>query len=315
MSNKPLLVNHFARVPVPPPYEHRGACVHSFSLAAPLQSLQKLCDAWFDEASSGAVTYTVILPTLFVLVANIAEVQPGDPTHADLGITSEIDVGLWLLALRTKPFSSVPRWIPVRLLVDSADAVVVGREVFGFPKELGRMTIPSTAPSAGPFVVQGFVTPAPNRHMAWRDVINIRSVAPIGPAEPVWASIEEATQAVVSDLVGQMDFGLVSGLISAAAMSAGFRPGLFPFAFLKQFMAIDQPERACHQSIVEAQSSLRAFKRGGFTRERYEIQISSYHTHPFHQFLGIAQGWQPVGRAIWSEFDFMVEAGTVLHEA
>lgn len=315
MSTKPSLIQHFARVPAPPPYEHRGASVHSFSLSAPLQSLQDLCDAWFDKASGSAVRYTVLLPKLFVMVANIAEVQPGDPAHADLGITSEIDVGLWLLALRTWPFSPVPRWIPVRLLVDSADAVVVGREVFGFPKEMGRMNIPSTAPSAGPFDVQAFVTPAAYQRMAWKDVINIRSVGPAGPVGSVWATVDEATQAVVDELLAQMDFGWISGLIPAAAMRAGFRPGLFPFAFLKQFMAIDAPDEACHQSIVEAQSRLLAFRRGGFTRERFEVLITSHHTHPFHQFLGITPGWQPVGRAIWSDFDFMVEAGSVLHQS
>src|SRR5689334_483558 len=118
-TSQPPLVHHLARVCVPPPYVHRGVKVHAFPIEVARARLQDLCDAWFAAPSGGTVRYRALLSVVFLIVVNIDEIAPGSPAHADEGRTPEIDLGLWTLVARTEPFSLVPRWLPLRLLVDS----------------------------------------------------------------------------------------------------------------------------------------------------------------------------------------------------
>lgn len=312
-TSPPPLVRHLARVPVPPPYVHRGVTIHSFSVPAPRERLQALCDAWFKEPTKGEVCYRPLLSQIFVLAANIDEIQPGNPQYAGMGRTSEVDVGLWALVVRTQPFSLVPRWLPIRLLVDSADAVVVGREVYGFQKEQGRLIVPAVAPSPGPFVVQANVTEAEGDRLAWKEMIRVEAVGePVPAGPPDWNTLEQATEAFREFLLARSD-GAKEG-IAVDATVASLSLGLPPFAFLKQVMAADGTDRACYQAVLEGHASLLKFRRGGFTPDQYQLQISSYYSHPFESILGIGGQTQSVGRAVWAQFDFTVNEGTVLHE-
>jgi hypothetical protein len=306
------MVRHLARAPVPPPYMHRGVSIHSFSVPVPGGALQALCDAWFKESTGGEVCYRPLLDRVFVLSANIDEIQPADPAYADMGIASEQDVGLWALVVRTTPFAPVPRWLPIRLFVDSADAVVVGREVYGFQKEQGRLVVPPGAPSAGPFVVEANVTQAPGDHLAWKQILRIDPVGAPGPAQAGWQSIGEVAQAFYEFLVSEALDAKDPFVLDLVA--AGLSLDLPPFAFLKQMMAVDGTDRACYQAVLESDSRLVTFRGGGFTAQRYTLQLTSTYSHPFEQYLGIDGKPIDVGRAVWAQFDFSVNAGSVLHE-
>ena len=109
----PRYVQHGSRSMPPPPYVHRGAKVHSFAVGAERDLVQQLCDIWFKEASGGAIEYRVLSRWLFVVCVNIDSVASDHPDYRDSGHMSEIDIGIWALVVRTKPFSLWPRWLPV----------------------------------------------------------------------------------------------------------------------------------------------------------------------------------------------------------
>lgn len=307
----PPMVRHLARAPVPPPYLHSGVSIHSFSVPVPGEKLQALCDAWFKESTGGAICYRPLLNRVFVLSANIEEIQPANPVFAGMGRTSEQDVGIWALVVRTKPFTPEPRWLPIRLLVDSADAVVVGREVYGFQKEQGRLAVPLDAPSAGPFTVQASVTLSAGDRLAWKEILRIESTGAAAPPASDWKSIEEASAAFLRFLTAEATDVLDE--IGLAAAAAGLALGLPPFAFLKQVMAVDGTDRACYQAVLEGYSKLIRFRRGGFTPNRYTLQFTSTYSHPFEDILGIDAVARDVGHAVWAQFDFLVDEGKVLY--
>lgn len=114
--------------------------------------------------------------------------------------------------------------------------------------------------------------------------------------------------------MGLVELGPLAAL-SAAAVRATFTPGPFPFAFLKQIMDAQRTDRTCYLAIVEAHSRLETFRRGGSTHDEFEVRITSHHTHPLQGALGIASGqWHSVGCGIWSDFDFLVDAGSNVYE-
>jgi hypothetical protein len=315
-TRQPPLVHHLARVCVPPPYIHRGVKVHAFPIGVGRDRLQDLCDAWFAGPSSGALRYRALLSAVFIVAVNIDEIAPGNPAHADEGRTPEIELGLWTLAARTEPFSPVPRWLPLRLLVDSADAVVVGREVYGFPKEFGRCNVPSTAPSRGPFAAAGHVTPTPGGVMTWSDVLRVEPThaAPL-PRPAVWHTIEEANVAWQLWLATHLDPGAVDAA-TRQSMIAAASLQLLPFLFLKQTISESGQDSSCYQAVVEASPSLRVFRLGGVNPDSFRAQVYSYPSHPFASVLGIRSGtWLDVGHGIWADLDFTMGEGRVLFEA
>lgn len=314
-TSQPPLVHHLARVCVPPPYSNRGVKVHGFPIAVERDRLQDLCDAWFAAPSGGAVRYRALLSAVFILVVHIDEIAPENPAHADEGRTPEIDVGLWTLVARAEPFSLVPRWLPLRLLVDSADAVVVGREVYGFPKELGRCDVPPSAPSRGPFAVAGNVTPYPGDVMRWSDVLRVEPTdAPPLPRPAVWRTITEANVAWQLWLSTHLDPAVFDvetrqSMIKAASLQ------LLPFLFLKQTIAASGRDSTCYQAVIEASPSLRVFRLGGVNPASFRAQVSSYQSHPFESVLGIPSGaWLDVGHGIWADLDFTMGEGNVLFD-
>ena len=309
-ATPPRYVQYGSRLMPPPPYVHRGAKVHSFAVSADLALVQQLCDVWFKEPSGGAIEYRVVSPWLFVVCVNIDRVGSDHPDYQDSGYMSEIDIGIWALVLRTKPFSLLPRWLPIQLFVDSAPAAFVGREVYGFPKQLGRFTVPGNAPASGPFRIKGFVVPTPNSAAAWKDVIGIRPI--VGSADDnvaTWSTLEEAYDA----LIERLGSSLVSDTFpTAKRLRQAFAIWSIPMVFLKQFLDVHDTTAASYQGIVEAEAGILAFRRGGFTPSRFELNVSSYYTLPFAATLGLRGGWQDVGHGMWSDFDFVMRDGSIL---
>jgi hypothetical protein len=310
------LVRHLACVAGPPPYIHRQAKVHSFPMHVDRDRLQALCDAWFEVPSRGSVRYRALLPYVFILVAHIGEISASNPAKGPSGRTSEIDLGLWTLVARIAPFSIVPRWLPLRLLVDSSAAVVVGREVYGFQKELGVLEVPGQAPCNGPFVAIGLVTPNEGDMTCWQEVIRVESVGQSSSAgSQEWKSLDEANDAWREWLAPRLEHRQMSRENNEIMLAAAMLQ-LPAFAFLKQIMTADGRDNACYQAVLEGHASLLAFRGGGLNTDRFRARVNSYYSHPFQSVLGITSGaWHDVGHGIWSDFDFAMNDASVLFEA
>jgi hypothetical protein len=253
---------------------------------------------------------------VFVVCVHIDSVSSDHPQYRNSGYTPEIDVGLWALVIRTKPLSLIPRWLPLLLFVDSAPAAFIGREVYGFPKQVGRLTVPGTAPASDPFHVQGLVIPTPGSMADWRDVISIRPIPGSEDASvPTWDSLEEAWDGLVSSAREKDGFAGGPYFPDMQHLREALHLGAIPMAFLKQFLDVHDVTRACHQSIVEASADTVRFRRAGFTRSRFELEVRSYYSLPLDTVLGLQSGWKDVGHAMWSDFDFVMGDGDIVWQA
>jgi hypothetical protein len=291
--------------------------MYSFAVNGDRALIQRLCNEWFQAPSGGEVEYTVLTQRLFVTSVSVASVSPGDPKYGALGTMPEIDLGIWALVIRTKPAEMWPRWLPLQLFVDSGGAAFVGREVYGFPKQLGRLRAPKTAPSSEPFVVKTQVPtekPAPNP--TWREVIHVRPIASQQEASATsWASLEEAHNSLIQ-LAATIDRGLIGTVFPTLGdFQDSLVPGLMRMVFLKQFLEVTGASRACYQAIVEGSTRVVSFRSGGFTAQQYEINVQSCGSQPFESVLGLKPGWQKIGHGIWLNFDFAMQDGETLWRA
>ena len=313
MPNYPALVQLANRITAFGPYGQIGTILHSFCVDGDNAKIQAVLDAMFAAPSGGAVRYKALGRKLFVSVAQIAKVTSLNPIDAPHGYTPEVDICIWAIGWREHDGLFALRWIPLWLFVDSAPAMATGREVFGFPKQIGQFSF-GNPDKPFSFAMNGFVLDpyAPDTSARWAPLMAIRpgiaDVAP-HPAGLLRTLADFATNAVerlagdVGDMIGQKAF---------ASVLAG---GSLTLAFLKQFPDVADQTRACYQAIVEADATVTNFRSALWTAEHYELDLTSYASHPFQDQLGITPGWQDVGRGIRVDFDFKMDLGTEVWRA
>ncbi len=293
------------------PYLHRDVILHGFTLQGSRRKLQELLDRMFEEPSRGELKYTAITSKVFVSFAHIGRVS--SIPEADHGSISEVDVTFWVLAIEHKLSLSILRWVPVYLFVDSAAAMAAGREVYGFPKQLGQFEIATCAPSMSRFSTTAFVIPqwGDDARGEWKPLLEIEPVegGAVEDGDSRWDDLESADRRFFEQCIPDAAQDSVP-LRTMQFFLKGLKPKV-TMAFLKQFPSVGNTTDACYQAIAEASATVEEHRGGGFTPGRFRARVSSYASHPLEEELGLAGGWQDVGRAIWVDYDFLMHLGRV----
>ncbi len=281
--------------------------MHSFCIPADAAKVQAWLDKTFAVPSGGAVRYKALGDKVFLGFAEIGKLYTLETPVK--GYTSEIDITIWILAQRIDQGVFSLRWIPAYLFVDSGPALVSGREVWGFPKQLGQFHFsPQTkAPGAArTFDADGWVVSpyGPDSPARWAAMFEARPKAPAPPGAKtgVLQSIEHLADTAVQRLSGEM-------VSLAGNLRQAIGGGGMTMAFLKQFPDCAAPHSACYQAVVEAEAVITAYRGSGLTDDAYEVRITSFDTHPYQDELGISPDWQSVGQGVWMDFDFQQKLG------
>jgi hypothetical protein len=304
----PNLVQRPERLTAFPPFVQSGCVLHNFCVDGDQALIQAALDATFKTPSNGAVSYTAIGSKLFLSVAEIARITSLDPGDSRRGWMQEIDVTVWVMACVTGTLDL--RWIPLWLFVDSAPAMATGREVYGFPKQIGRFDFSPQDDPARRFSTQAFAiaTYTPESHAAWAPIIEFEPIV-AGPPPPGGTVLKDL-EALAAHAVARLREGVTgieSGLLNA--VSGAMAGGGGVLGFLKQFPDAQDPRLACYQAIVEADCKVIGAPNVTLTPQPYRANIHSYASHPLAAQLGIAEGWQDIGHAVVVHFDFSIGLG------
>ena len=313
MAPLPPLVITGNRIDALGPLNLYGAMLHSFCVSADPAKIQALLDKMFAVPSGDAVRYEAVGDKVFLSFAEIDRIVALDALEKNHGASSEIDVTVWAVARRLDDGLFAPRFIPVYLFVDNGPAMASGREVWGFPKQLGQFDFtpqPADRAAARTFKVNGYVLNPyqPSTRAAWAPVCETRPDAPADGGGGVLGTLEALAEMVLNRL-GESFAGI------AAKMQSVLAAGTVSMAFLKQFPDAADPFKACYQGIIEAQARIIALRGAGLTDDDYTLRLTSYASLPFADELGIAPGWQKVGRGVWVDFDFTLDLGAEVWRA
>lgn len=291
------------------PLTLQQATLHTFCVDADHARIQAALDAMFARPSGGAVRYTAVGDKMFVSIAEIARASSLAEPDAGHGWSPEIDVTLWALAHVDGGGLLALRWVPVYLFVDNAPALVSGREIYGFPKQIGRFDFAPPVPRGGAraFAMAGWVLDpwSPATGARWAPLLAIEPVvAPPAPPRGLIGDLAQLASHAAERLAHALDPLEMAGMI---AQTLGV--GAVTMAFLKQFPDAADQTRACYQAVIEATATVTGFRGAGRTDDAYRLNLTSYDSHPFAREFGIATGWQDVGEGVWVDFDFVVEPG------
>jgi hypothetical protein len=291
-----------------PPLALQGATTYWFTCVADQTALQTLVDAQLN-AVAGPGTYTALGPFLAIVCANVTKSFSMTAPDSQKGWMSERDFGVWVPVMR----GATMLWYLPYVFVDNVAAMVTGRDVFGFFKQVATLTMPANPQELDPFTVNALVI---QKYGVQSQALNapLLTLAQLvgssgGGSGATWATPQAADQAL-SSLAGVGAAGVsVTQLLKA--IGAQLVSGNIPMVFLKQIRGCTAASDAAYQAVVEAPAHLDTWTNGGLT-SNYEVTILPCDSHPIATECGLPVKPFSSAVAFWCQMDFTMMPGTVI---
>jgi len=324
------------------PLELHGATMYSFLVAADLAALTRMIDQQLNAvtASTGTI-YRPLVPMAAIVCAGIDQAFSTTPPDSLKGWMGERDFGVWIPVIAGTMVEG--SWKPGRIawylpyvFVDNVAAMVTGREIFGFSKQIAVLAMPPSPGSPGMFSIDALVIPtfSPSSQAEDLRLVTLTSCESAVAPEGTWSDDAEAAEAVWGR-IKQGFFDPAHGLATPTAPPAG--PGFtpvgpiagwdtiknliddlatrdVPMVFLKQFRDATDPTKACYQAVIEAPAHLDRFYGGWFTHP-HDVVIRPCASHPIVAECGLGGQVMRADLGFWCRMDFTMRPGKVIAEA
>ena len=304
-----------------PPFMQRDTRLRGFFLRAAPAALQATCDRLLNDPAGGAVSYRALGDHVLLAYAPIGSTQATEPPDHDKGFTPETDVAFWMLVGAGEEKHGEWKldrlaWLLPYVWVDVPTTMATGREVYGYPKELGWLTLPASEGDALVFGLETMVLPTftPETELVRRPMLRVERVGGLEAAEPEkWSHPGEALRAV-REVMGEVSLGFLEHLLEMLLRAE------VPMVFLKQFRDVVDPTRACYQAIIESPARVVGVPLGWPLLADYRVTLHDYASHRVARELGLGTPEGGVLRVTPSlafevRFDFLVELGRVVWQA
>lgn len=291
-----------------PPCGLDGSQFYVFLLKADQTKLQATIDRLFNFPSGGALQYEVFWDHVALMFTHVDRLSSADPAQ---GWAAYGDIAMWIPVLDRGSGGLVPtlKMYPVYMVVDNSSTMATGREVYGFPKEMGWFLEPQTPDFLGDMTcdVTGIERASPTMQCIRTRLWSIRR-----NGDP---EVKQTALTGAVDLVNEMErvFRQFASNIKAELFIAFnlLRDGFnVPALGVKQFRDIADPSRAIFQSMVEAPLGLKRFRAASLLGDEFTFVLNDLATHPVAQETGLQIGPQPVTFAFWLYADFVLGSGT-----
>lgn len=278
---------------VPQPYDLRHVTGSGFAVDGDRKKMQALCDRTLNHKAS-KTRYRVLSQTVLITFMHMPRLTSALPSEAAGGAFTENELNITLL-LAAGHYAG-PLFVPERLVwympylwIDANQPMIAGREVYGFPKQYGAISMPRAAGDPAVFCASGELLTAFAPHA-------VASVQPIVKArrtdahalehQDAFKSLDDAVAGFYREALRVTD-PLLLAWATLANLSAA---DLLTLVFLRQLPSISDGARASYQSVAEAGFSplLERLPRLGFLEGKYEVEILKHDSAPIAAELGFA---------------------------
>lgn len=290
-----------------PPYVAENVQFYAFVVSADLGALQKLLDDRLNLPSGGTEHFEPAGPFVIFAFNKLDKMYSQNPPDSEKGWFSEQECAIWMRVVDRKRERSL--WFHPYMFVDDSYALVLGREVYGFPKAIGWFQIPDQPEHASSLTLETLVLDkfSPDTGGARKKLIQATKTSSSGG---LWKTVETASR-FAEEILGGLDRqdGLGKWEIVLSSLS-DLVQRKEPMVFLKQFPAPDMPGTACYQAIVENNAQATALHGVSVLPGSWRIDIGPADSHPIARDLGLPGNSVPSALQMWMSFDMVVGFGT-----
>ena len=315
---KPLYVERDGQqLIVRPPFLQSDTFLTGWLIKADTAALQRMLDVAFNIPSGHAVDYRPLFSSVLFTFADIPEVSSLDPRDAHYGYAPEGDVCIWVVVgsyvdgLLDRIFFYLPY-----IIVTDPVAVTIGREVFGFPKMLGWAELPKKATDTGPFWGDTYVIPtfSPTSPIERKRFVEVSRGGAMAAAlahedDPGSGGYRELVKAISARMrEHHADPAIADDIGLCAEILKDILEKRLPCIFLKQFRDAETSDRACYQSFVHADATIKTISGIGLLPPDWTFKFWQYDSFKIIDTLGIAPT-QVVDLGFWLSFTFSMDLG------
>jgi hypothetical protein len=309
-----------------PPLELEATTMYAFLAGADLAALTALIDTQLNAVTGGSTIYKPLLPMVSIVCADVANSFSQTPPDSTKGWMSERDFGIWVPVVAGTEVGGV--FVPARIgwylpyvFVDNVAAMVTGREVFGFFKQIATLLMPRAPELPGMFSIDALVIPS-YAATSQAEVLRLMTLTSAGPsAAPPSAPGFAAPRDLLAALTGELKrrfFDGTAGLAiplweTIALLLAEMLTGDVPLVFLKQFRGAGAAAEACYQAVVEAPAHLAHWYGGWFTHP-HDVTILPCDSHPIARDCGLPAKPFRAELGFWTSIEFIMQPGVVIAE-
>lgn len=294
-----------------PPFIAEEVQFFGFAVKASKARLQDVCDRYLN-GPSGTSDFRALGRYVLFVFNRLAKLYAKNPPDNNRGWYSEQEAAVWMPVYDSRRRKLM--WYLPHIVVDNSYAMAMGREIYGFPKQIGWFNVPN-----GPA--------APTTMSVETLVVEQLDPAHEAQKEKLFTARRVPALIALPDLVLGSSGELIDKLVAALSLLGDLAPDLsadelqqllsvpIPMIFLKQFRDGVQPATVCFQSVQELQIAMTQFHGARLYGRRYEIVFDDWESHPLRSELGLPADPIPAVAAFWAKFDFEIGTCTELWRA
>ena len=277
-----------------------------FAFSGTPAAMQALVDKFLNAPAKGAVEYSVLGNQAFVTFLHVDHLTSDVQV---MGWTTDNECGVWIpLLARGGGIDRIVIWMPY-IVIDWTEGMVTGREVLGYRKTMGTVTIPRSAADDMHFCVDTTVFPvfARDTRQVKETLLRVDGAGKL-TLKQEWKEITDAVKAAAhlwSSGLGKLHAHRWQVAVDVLALLVTSE---IPIVNLKQFRAAHDPTRACYQAVIECGIGIHKFHSGGLLHGDYTLNIADVASHRIASDLGLKVPLK-ADFALWLHLDLTADAG------
>ncbi|MGH7780164.1 MAG: acetoacetate decarboxylase family protein [Candidatus Binataceae bacterium] len=302
----PLYVEYGGLATTPQPDLIDDCVLYGFFPRADCQKLASLCKRVFAAPSGGAVNCVPLSDRVMLTFGRAAKVRPKLKPYAQMGYGAEKQVAFWIpVRVSTKgsakQFPSLAWFVPY-MWVDNPLSLCGGREIFGWAKNWGSMTLADESPKRD-FTLHAYGgNYNPGSASGYFPLIAVTPLS-VSTSKPANSRVD----AVLEWLLKEAQKGIEEEF---QTLFKWFAKSTAPIVFLKQFRSVSNGLVASVQEIAGTTTDVRRMKSLQPILTRHQLAVQPSNSHPIIPELGITN------QKLWPGFeikmDFTLQNGTRL---
>lgn len=316
ISNEKLFTDYNGELVAPLPYKFENGLFFNFLVPGSMDRMQDLCDKWFNKPSRFAFEVSPVMPYIVVTFVYYPKAYPStlDPqtngfmTYKEMIFSMYVETKRDFWTGRSKVYGFIPY-----LLLDHPRAISAGREAFGMPKALGKVSFPegtNDPAKENAFTLDGFSIPqfGNKRNFESKDLPLFRIHCP--PSFSVHKYLEAESQGMntlTNEIYGKLNADSGMSMDQSRKLTHINQANSITLFQLRDFR---DPERAMHQAILEYQARNVTMAFGGSLNYDFEVEFPvDTDLFPIRETLGMTKR---VVSAFWYRMNFEFVLGKEL---
>ncbi len=306
-AQRPAYIERGGEQELLPPCGLYGSQFYVFILQGNRANLQNLLDRLFNRPSGGALKYEAFSDYVAVMFTHVDRLTSTEPSQ---GWAAYGDIAMWVPLIDRQGLLPSFKMYPVYMVVDNGSTMATGREIYGFPKEMGWFVEPQIPEFIGDLAVDvtGYRADSPTKQSIRNRLYTVQratgntpaAFSPLASARQVLEEIEKAMTVLHGESLEDkfiVGFDIFKNMFSIPALG------------LKQIRDIQLPSNAVFQSVVEAPLGITQFRDARLLTDKYTFTLNDLASHPVANDTGLKVGAQDVVFAFWLFADFALGTG------